>query len=418
MLDVLSGGRLVAGFPVGTSMDTNFCYGQIPALTRDKYPEAHDLIMRAWAEDEPFAFDGKYNQLRYVNCWPKPIQQPHPPDLHPGRRLDRDVGLLPRPRLQLLLPLLLRLPRAASSCIDGYWDRVAERGKDDSPYRAAFAQIICVADTDAEAEELYAEHVLYFFNRCLHVYPGFADPPGYRTINTIKAGALSQLRQDAQKIFQNLTWKQLVDGGFVIAGSPDTVRAAARGLIKALRVGHRLLPVPHRQHAGLEDALLHQAVRREGHAQAARTSGRTGRTTTAGGQADGRPARPPAAADGHGARRWARSASRTSRQRVTAAMKARRSRPAAASAAACSRPAAGAPLVFFHGAGGLLARQPLPRRPRSAAPRLRPRARRATASPPARSCWRTCSTSRCTAGTWSRRSDSAARTWSATPWAA
>ena len=35
MLDVISGGRLVAGFPVGTPMDTNFCYGQIPALTRD-----------------------------------------------------------------------------------------------------------------------------------------------------------------------------------------------------------------------------------------------------------------------------------------------------------------------------------------------------------------------------------------------
>ncbi|MBT6446190.1 MAG: LLM class flavin-dependent oxidoreductase, partial [Acidimicrobiaceae bacterium] len=84
MLDVISGGRLVAGFPVGTPMDTNFCYGQIPALTRDKYDEAHELIMRAWAEDEPFAFDGKYNQLRYVNCWPKPIQKPHPPIYIPG----------------------------------------------------------------------------------------------------------------------------------------------------------------------------------------------------------------------------------------------------------------------------------------------------------------------------------------------
>ncbi len=27
----ISGGRLFAGFPVGTSMDTNYCYGQIPA---------------------------------------------------------------------------------------------------------------------------------------------------------------------------------------------------------------------------------------------------------------------------------------------------------------------------------------------------------------------------------------------------
>ena len=50
MLDVISGGRLVAGFPVGTPMDTNFSYGQIPALTRDKYDEAHRLIMKAWSE--------------------------------------------------------------------------------------------------------------------------------------------------------------------------------------------------------------------------------------------------------------------------------------------------------------------------------------------------------------------------------
>ena len=33
-----------------------------------------------------------------------------PAHLHPGRRLHRDVGLLPRPRLQLLVPVVLRLP--------------------------------------------------------------------------------------------------------------------------------------------------------------------------------------------------------------------------------------------------------------------------------------------------------------------
>ena len=30
MLDCISGGRLVAGFPVGTSMDTNYAYGVNP----------------------------------------------------------------------------------------------------------------------------------------------------------------------------------------------------------------------------------------------------------------------------------------------------------------------------------------------------------------------------------------------------
>ena len=237
MLDVISGGRLLAGFPVGTSMDTNYCYGQIPALTRDKYAEAHELIMRAWAEEEPFAFDGKYNQLRWVNCWPKPIQKPHPPIYIPGGGsietwdfcLDYDYNYS-----YLSFTGYLR----GKKLLDGYWDRVAKRGKDESPYRAAFAQTICVAETDQEAEKLYAEHVSYFYNRCLHIYGGFADAPGYRTIKTLQANVLTAISEDVQKLFPTLTWKQLVDEGYVIAGSPATVRERMEDLIKGLRVGH------------------------------------------------------------------------------------------------------------------------------------------------------------------------------------
>src|SRR5262245_41575501 len=46
MLDLMSGGRLVAGFPVGTSMDMNFAYGINPATLRDRYYEAHDLVIQ------------------------------------------------------------------------------------------------------------------------------------------------------------------------------------------------------------------------------------------------------------------------------------------------------------------------------------------------------------------------------------
>src|ERR1043166_5676343 len=110
MLGVISGGRLIAGFPVGTSMDTNFCYGQIPALTRDKYKEAHDMIMKAWAEDEPFAFRGKEHPAPSGNPVPKADPEAASAHLHSRRRLHRDVGLLPRLRLQLLLPVVLRIP--------------------------------------------------------------------------------------------------------------------------------------------------------------------------------------------------------------------------------------------------------------------------------------------------------------------
>jgi alkanesulfonate monooxygenase SsuD/methylene tetrahydromethanopterin reductase-like flavin-dependent oxidoreductase (luciferase family) len=121
--------------------------------------------------------------------------------------------------------------------MDGYWRRVEERGvPDKSPYRAGFAQTICVAETDEEAERLYAPHIDYFYNRCLHVYPGFADAPGYRTIKTIQTGALSQYGRPQG--FTELTWKDLTEGGHVIAGSPETVRQRIEELARGLHVGN------------------------------------------------------------------------------------------------------------------------------------------------------------------------------------
>lgn len=237
MLDCITGGRLVAGFPVGTSMDTNYCYGQIPSLTREKYQEAHDLIIKAWTTREPFAFNGRYNKLRHVNIWPRPIQQPTPPIHIPGGGsvetydfcIDNTYSYS-----YLSFSGYLR----ARALMKGYWDRVEERGTPDkSPYRAGFAQTICVAETDAEAEKLYAKHIDYFYNRCLHVYPGFADAPGYRTIKTIQTGALSQYAPPTGG-YGSLSWKQLNEEGHVIAGSPETVRQRMEDLIKGLHVGN------------------------------------------------------------------------------------------------------------------------------------------------------------------------------------
>ena len=122
--------------------------------------------------------------------------------------------------------------------MEGDWQRVAEMGKDDSPYRATFAQIICVAETDAEAERIYGPHVSYFFNRCLHVFPGFADAPGYRTVKTIQSEFLSQLGRPSLAQGSKLSWGELIERGYIVAGSPETVRQRMEELIKTLRVGN------------------------------------------------------------------------------------------------------------------------------------------------------------------------------------
>ena len=237
MLDILTGGRFVGGFPVGTSMDTNFCYGTIPGLTREKYAEAHELIIRAWTEKKPFAFNGRYTKLRHVNIWPNVLQTPHPPIHIPGGGSVETYDFCVDNTYSYSYLSFSGYLRA-KALMDGYWKRVEERGVDNSPYRAGFAQTVFVAETDEEAERLYSEYAFYFYNRCLHVYPGFADAPGYRTIKTIQTGALNQYMRPT---YTNVTWNDLVEGGHIIAGSPETVRRKFEELITSLRVGNIFL---------------------------------------------------------------------------------------------------------------------------------------------------------------------------------
>jgi len=237
MLDVMSGGRFIGGFPVGTSMDTNYAYGTVPTETRERYAEAHELIIKAWTEREPFAFNGRYNKLRYVNIWPRPLQQPYPAIHIPGGGSVETYDFCIENTYSYSYLSYSGYLRGRD-LMRGYWDQVASRAVDESPYRAGFAQVICVGETDAEAEKLYKQHIDYFYNRCLHVYPGFGEAPGYRTIKTLKRGAIPQLTPKGVKTLSQLSWKELLDQRYVICGSPETVREQCEEMIKDLRFGN------------------------------------------------------------------------------------------------------------------------------------------------------------------------------------
>jgi alkanesulfonate monooxygenase SsuD/methylene tetrahydromethanopterin reductase-like flavin-dependent oxidoreductase (luciferase family) len=240
MLDLMSGGRLVAGFPVGTSMDMNFAYGIDPATLRERYYEAHDLVVQAWTRPEMFAFNGKYTQVRYVNIWPQPLQKPHPPVWIPGGGSVETWEWTAH--LDYVYCYLSYYGyKRGKATMDGFWEAIGRVGADDNPYRAGFLQLVCVADTDAEAERLYFEHVHYFYQKCLNVWEGFAEAPGYRTIKTLQTGTKPQVGAQARKIRQSLDWKQYLDQGYVIAGSPATVRQQLTECIRSLRVGHLMV---------------------------------------------------------------------------------------------------------------------------------------------------------------------------------
>ena len=174
MIDVISGGRLIAGFPVGTPMDTCFAYGQNPSMLRERYLEAHDLVMRAWQEPDTFAFNGRFNQQRYVNIWPRPVQKPHPPVWIPGGGSVETWQWCAK--MDYVYAYLSYFGyKDGQATMDGFWDEMARLGKDRNPYRAGFLQFVGVAESREKAMELYREPAEYFYGRCLRVDPEMGD---------------------------------------------------------------------------------------------------------------------------------------------------------------------------------------------------------------------------------------------------
>src|SRR5690606_31014643 len=147
--------RVIAGFVFGTPMDTAFAYGVPPVELRARFHEARTLITRAWTEPEPFSFNGTYTKLRYVNVLPRPVQR-CPPLWVPGTGSVETWDLVLDAGYCYGSLSCFGLANARP-VVRGFWVRVGGRGLEPNPHRMAFTQLICVADTAAEAERCYGD---------------------------------------------------------------------------------------------------------------------------------------------------------------------------------------------------------------------------------------------------------------------
>jgi alkanesulfonate monooxygenase SsuD/methylene tetrahydromethanopterin reductase-like flavin-dependent oxidoreductase (luciferase family) len=143
----------------------------------------------------------------------------------------------------------------------GFWDEMDRLGKDRNPYRAGFLQFVGVAETEEQAWELYREPAEYFYDRCLRVSARYANPPGYVTEATQRAGIESQIataaaggpdsaaetsaRPGIQKVGtidkSAREFEAIVENGYVIIGTPDQVAEKLREVVQDLRFGHLMV---------------------------------------------------------------------------------------------------------------------------------------------------------------------------------
>ena len=59
MIDCITGGRLISGMVRGIGAEY-YSMGANPAVSHERFHEAHDLVIQAWTREGPFAFEGKH----------------------------------------------------------------------------------------------------------------------------------------------------------------------------------------------------------------------------------------------------------------------------------------------------------------------------------------------------------------------
>lgn len=215
MLDVLSGGRVICGFVRGIGCEY-LSLGVNPTYSRERFHEAHDLILRAWTEDGPFSFEGKHYQVRYANIWPRPWQKPHPPIWLPSQGSTETI----RWGAQRRYPFISVFTSFAQTkrLIDEYKAAAEAAGYSAQPEQIGFAVPTYVAETDARAHQEAKPHLLWLFRRGLKIPPHFLLPPGYITEDSLRKFLAAGLRPPS-----DLSFEELERGGYILVGSARTI---------------------------------------------------------------------------------------------------------------------------------------------------------------------------------------------------
>jgi len=219
MLDNISGGRLIAGFVRGIGAEYHSS-GTNPAESHDRFHEAHDLILRAWTETGPFEFEGKYYHFNYVNTWPRPYQQPHPPIWIPSQGSRETIEWASHPSRRYTYLQTFSPTTALARYMAMYKEEAEKQGWKAGPEQLGWALPFYVADTDARAHREAKPHIEAFINKFLRMPPEMLLPPGYLSLASMKgiAKAKGSITGGAQTIDD---W---IEKGMFICGSPGSVR--------------------------------------------------------------------------------------------------------------------------------------------------------------------------------------------------
>ena len=237
MIDILSGGRVVCGFVRGIgqeSMATN----TNPLYNRERFDEAHNVIVDAWTKPGPFRYEGKHYHYRVVNPWVMPLQKPHPPIWIPGVASPESVIWAAQhgyPYVALAPPLQL-----LSDIYKLYQNTAEADGWSPTPAHRGYAVRVNVADSDEKAYEEGKNFYWQLGTSFGVTPPHWLAPPGYLT-RAAASGAREQARRAVQTVVPGgpvLPYDDAQETYQIVTGNPDTVIKKMKHLIDIIDPGY------------------------------------------------------------------------------------------------------------------------------------------------------------------------------------
>jgi alkanesulfonate monooxygenase SsuD/methylene tetrahydromethanopterin reductase-like flavin-dependent oxidoreductase (luciferase family) len=154
MLDAMSNGRVEVLFLRGTPNEHN-TYNTPAEKTRSMTQEGIDLILKAWHEKQPFAWEGENYHFSTISVWPSITQKPNPPAYGSGNSEESVIFAAKR---RLGIGFSFAPPEVVKKWVDLYRVECAKEGWEPTPEHIIYRGITYVAPTDAQAEADMGAH--------------------------------------------------------------------------------------------------------------------------------------------------------------------------------------------------------------------------------------------------------------------
>ena len=233
MIDMISKGRLVSGFVRGGGQE-QLAAGVSPAFNRERFQEAHDLVVAAWTRAGPVPLGG--------HALPAPRRQPvggaiaeaASAGVDPGRHQQGDDplgGARGYPYIALNTPV-----DRTKQIWQIYDDAAAEAGFTAGPDYHGLLKQIHVAETEEKAIENARQFMWMQGEFTGLAHPVWSTPSGYTSPDNRRAFVEFATGRSKNPRYRPALEKQLEEL-MIIAGTPKQVIAKLRILLEETRPG-------------------------------------------------------------------------------------------------------------------------------------------------------------------------------------